>query len=130
MAERSSVLAPFRHETFRLLWSATLVSNLGGLVQSVGAGWMMTTLTTSHNMVALVQASTTLPIMIFSLAAGALADNFDRRVVMLIAQVGMMAVSLALAVMAVLGWLSPWILLSFTFLIGCGTALFNPSWQA
>ena len=79
MAERSSLLAPFRHETFRLLWLATLVSNLGGLVQSVGAGWMMTTLTDSHNMVALVQASTTLPIMVFSLAAGALADNFDRR---------------------------------------------------
>ena len=130
MAERASVLAPFRHETFRLLWLATLVSNLGGLVQSVGAGWMMTTLTDSYNMIALVQASTTLPIMVFSIAAGALADNFDRRIVMLIAQVGMMVVSVALAVMAFLGWLNPWLLLSFTFLIGCGTALFNPSWQA
>lgn len=130
MAERSSVLAPFQNETFRTLWLATLVSNLGGLVQSVGAGWMMTTLTTSHNMVALVQASTTLPIMVFSLAAGALADNFDRRTVMIIAQAGMAVVSLLLAVMAVLGWLNPWLLLVFTFLIGCGTALFNPSWQA
>ena len=130
MAERSSLLAPFRHETFRLLWLATLVSNLGGLVQSVGAGWMMTTLTDSHNMVALVQASTTLPIMVFSLAAGALADNFDRRTVMIVAQGGMMIVSLALAAMAILGLLNPWLLLAFTFLIGCGTALFNPSWQA
>ncbi|MDB5474310.1 MAG: transporter [Devosia sp.] len=130
MAERSSMLAPFLHETFRLLWLATLVSNLGGLVQSVGAGWLMTTLTDSHNMVALVQASTTLPIMVFSLAAGALADNFDRRTVMLIAQTGMMIVSLLLAAMAFGGWLSPWLLLAFTFLIGCGTALFNPSWQA
>ncbi|WP_108459967.1 MFS transporter [Devosia naphthalenivorans] len=130
MAERSSLLAPFRYETFRLLWLATLVSNLGGLVQSVGAGWMMTTLTDSHNMVALVQASTTLPIMVFSLAAGALADNFDRRTVMIVAQGGMMIVSLALAAMAILGLLNPWLLLAFTFLIGCGTALFNPSWQA
>ncbi|WEK05268.1 MAG: MFS transporter [Candidatus Devosia phytovorans] len=130
MTERPSVLAPFRHETFRLLWLATLVSNLGGLVQSVGAGWMMTTLTTSHNMVALVQASTTLPIMVFSIAAGALADNFDRRTVMIIAQSGMMVVSLILAVLAFLGLLNPWLLLTFTFLIGCGTALFNPSWQA
>ena len=130
MAARSSVLAPFRHETFRLLWFATLASNLGGLVQSVGAGWMMTTLTDSHNMVALVQASTTLPIMLFSLAAGALADNFDRRTVMIIAQTGMMVISLLLAAMAMLGWLNPWLLLAFTFLIGCGTALFNPSWQA
>lgn len=130
MSERASVLAPFRHQTFRMLWLATLVSNLGGLVQSVGAGWMMTTLTDSHNMIALVQASTTLPIMVFSIAAGALADNFDRRTVMLIAQIGMMVVSIALAVLAVLGLLNPWLLLSFTFLIGCGTALFNPSWQA
>jgi MFS family permease len=130
MSKSSSVLAPFRHETFRLLWLATLASNLGGLVQSVGAGWMMTTLTDSHNMVALVQASTTLPIMVFSLAAGALADNFDRRTVMIIAQTGLMIVSLLLAAMAILGWLNPWLLLSFTFLIGCGTALFNPSWQA
>jgi MFS family permease len=130
MSDRSSLLSPFRHETFRLLWMATLVSNLGGLVQSVGAGWMMTTLTDSHNMVALVQASTTLPIMIFSLAAGALADNFDRRTVMIIAQSGMMIVSLLLAAMAIMGLLNPWLLLTFTFLIGCGTALFNPSWQA
>jgi len=130
MADRPSVLAPFRHKTFRLLWLATLVSNLGGLVQSVGAGWMMTTLTDSHNMVALVQASTTLPIMVFSIAAGALADNFDRRVVMLIAQAGMMIVSVALAVLTFMGLLTPWLLLGFTFLIGCGTELFNPSWQA
>jgi MFS family permease len=97
MSERKSMLTPFRHETFRMLWLATLFSNLGGLVQSVGAGWMMTTLSSSHNMVALVQASTTLPIMMFSLAAGALADNFDRRIVMLVAQIGLMVVSIALA---------------------------------
>src|SRR5690606_30024191 len=130
MPDRPSILAPFKHETFRLLWTATLVSNLGGLVQSVGAGWMMTTLTDSHNMVALVQASTTLPIMVFSLASGALADNFDRRIVMIIAQIGLALVSAVLAVMAFMGLLTPWLLLSFTFLIGCGTALFNPSWQA
>jgi MFS family permease len=80
--------------------------------------------------VALVQASNTLPIMVFSIAAGALADNFDRRSVMLVAQSGMAIVSLLLAVTAWLGLLNPWLLLTFTFLIGCGTALFNPSWQA
>lgn len=130
MSERASMLAPFRHETFRTLWLATLISNLGGLVQAVGAGWMMTTLTTSHGMVALVQASNTLPIMVFSIAAGALADNFDRRSVMLVAQGLMAVVSLLLAITAWMGLLNPWLLLTFTFLIGCGTALFNPSWQA
>jgi MFS family permease len=81
-------------------------------------------------MIALVQASMTAPVMVFSLAAGALADSFDRRVVMLIAQAGMMLASCCLVATAFLGLLDPWLLLGFTFLIGCGTALFNPSWQA
>ncbi|MGH6762332.1 MAG: MFS transporter [Phyllobacterium sp.] len=130
MSQRASALAPFQHKTFRALWSATLLSNLGGLIQSVGAGWMMTTISDSQNMVALVQASTALPVMVFSLAAGALADNFDRRRIMLTAQVLMLLVSLALAAFAYLNLLSPWFLLAFTFLIGCGGALHNPSWQA
>lgn len=130
MPQRASPLAPFQHKTFRTLWSATLVSNLGGLIQAVGAGWMMTTIATSQDMVALVQASTTLPVMVFSLAAGALADNYDRRRIMLTAQSLMLMVSLALAVFAYFNLLTPWLLLSFTFLIGCGGALHNPSWQA
>src|SRR5690606_1438516 len=125
-----SPLAPFRHASFRALWTATLASNLGGLIQTVGAGWMMTTISTSDDMVALVQAATTLPIMIFSLAAGALADSFERRNIMLVAQILMMVVSAGLAIFAVAGLLTPWLLLAFTFFIGCGTALHNPSWQA
>lgn len=81
-------------------------------------------------MVALVQGSVALPIMIFSLLAGVFADNFDRRRVMLIAQGFMFVVSVGLTVMAFEGLLTPWLLLGFTFLIGCGTALHNPSWQA
>ncbi len=127
---RGSALAPLRNRTFRAIWIASLGSNFGGLVQAVGAAWMMTSITTSANMVALVQASTTLPIMVFSLAAGAVADSFNRRRVMLIAQGFMLCVSAALAVAAWLGVLTPWSLLAFTFLIGCGTALNNPSWQA
>src|SRR3954471_849108 len=68
--------------------------------------------------------------MIFSLAAGALADSLDRRRVMLAAQCLMMAVSVGLAVIALTDQMAPWLLLAFTFLIGCGTALHNPSWQA
>tara|TARA_R110002049_G_scaffold188402_2_gene356844 strand:+ start:51450 stop:53024 length:1575 start_codon:yes stop_codon:yes gene_type:complete len=112
------------------LWIAALASNFGGLVQAVGAAWLMTSLSDSQNMVALVQGSVALPIMIFSLLAGVFADNFDRRRVMLIAQGFMFVVSVALTFMAFEGWLSPWLLLAFTFLIGCGTALHNPSWQA
>src|SRR5690606_7678519 len=122
MPERASALAPFRHLTFRALWTATLASNLGGLVQAVGAAWLMTSISSSDDMVALVQAATTLPIRIFSLAAGALADNFDRRNIMLTAQIMMMVVSAGMAIFGLAGLLTPWLLLTFTFSIGCGTA--------
>lgn len=130
MPDRISPLILFRNQTFRSLWIAALASNFGGLVQAVGAAWLMTSLSDSQSMVALVQASVTLPIMVFSLLAGVFADNFDRRRVMLIAQTFMFGVSVILTFMAFGGWLTPWLLLSFTFLIGCGTALHNPSWQA
>lgn len=130
MPQSTSTLTLFRNQTFRMLWIAALASNFGGLVQAVGAAWMMTSLTDSQSMVALVQSSVTLPIMIFSLLAGVFADNFDRRRVMLIAQSFMLVVSIMLAFLAYEGLLTPWLLLMFTFLIGCGTAMHNPSWQA
>ncbi|WP_275787643.1 MFS transporter [Pararhizobium gei] len=130
MPQRLSPLAPFRNDTFRTIWVASLASNFGGLVQAVGAAWMMTSITSSANMVALVQASTSLPIMLFSLVSGALADNFDRRRIMLVAQCFMLTVSALLTVFTYFGLITPWLLLTFTFLIGCGTALNNPSWQA
>lgn len=123
-------LAPLANPTFRTFWTANLASNLGGLIQAVGAAWTMTTISGSADMVALVQASTTLPIMLFSFASGAIADNFNRRSVMLAAQAAMFAISVGLALCAWMGWLTPWLLLAFTFLIGCGVALNNPSWQA
>lgn len=130
MTDSPPTLAVFRNPAFRNLWFATLASNFGGIVQAVGAAWLMTSLTSSEGMVALVQTSITLPIMIFSLLAGVFADNFDRRKVMLWAQGFMCIASIGLAFLAYEGMLTPWLLLSFTFLIGCGTALNNPSWQA
>jgi len=129
-APRPSALTPFRSPIFRAVWLATLASNFGALIQSVGASWMMTSLTDSPAMVALVQASVTLPIMLLSLAAGAIADNGDRRVVMLGAQTFMLFVSTALAICAWGDALTPWLLLTFTFLVGCGTAVNGPAWQA
>ena len=90
----------------------------------------MTTISGSPDLIALVQASNTLPVMLFSLAAGAISDNYDRRVIMLIAQGFMFAVSTVLALLGWLGLLGPWLLLTFTFLIGCGIALNNPAWQS
>jgi MFS family permease len=130
MPDTPSAFAPFRSRAFRTLWLATLASNLGTLVQGVGAGWMMTSLSGSDDMVALVQASNTLPIMGLALLAGAMADNYDRRSVMLAAQCFMCAVSVALAVAAWAGVLGSWSLLAFTLLIGCGQAMHLPSWQS
>ncbi|MFZ1661739.1 MAG: MFS transporter, partial [Paracoccaceae bacterium] len=113
-----------------MLWTAIMVSNLGGLIQSVGAGWLMTSLTSSQDMIALVQSSNTLPIMALSMVGGVLADNFDRRRIMIFAQCFLAVVSCALAFAAWAGVLTPWLLLGFTFLLGAGVALNNPAWQA
>ncbi|QEH78998.1 MFS transporter [Sphingomonas sp. C8-2] len=129
-APRSRPASPFGVPIFRAIWIASLVSNFGAMIQSVGAAWMMTSLTPSPKMVALVQASTVLPFMLLALWAGAVADNLDRRKVMLAAQSFMLCVSAALALFAWQGWLTPWLLLSFTFLIGCGTTVSGPAWQA
>ena len=125
-----SALSPFRYRIFRLVWIATLISSFGGMIQGVGAAWMMVALAQSPQMVTLVQASITLPIVLLSLIAGALADSFDRRKLMLLAQLFMFVASTALAVTAYFGLVTPWLLLMFTFLIGCGAALNAPAWQA
>jgi len=122
--------SPLAIPIFRMVWIASIFSNFGGLIQSVGASWLMTSLTHSPTMVALVQASTTLPIMLLSLLAGAIADNVQQRTVMLCAQLFMLVVSAVLAIFAWTGDLTPWLLLTFTFLIGIGTALNNPAWQS
>lgn len=129
-AGSNSPFLPLRQPIFRAVWFASMASYFGGMIQNVGAAWLMTSIATSSDMVALVQASTTLPVMLFSLAAGAISDNYDRRKVMLTAQGFMFAVSVGLAIAAWLGVMTPWLLLSFTFLIGCGTALNGPAWQS
>lgn len=126
----TGTFSPFRYPVFRAIWIANLFSNLGGTIQSIAAAWMMTRLTTSHQLVALVQSSATVPVMLFGVFAGAIADNYDRRQVMLAAQVGMLVVSAALALMAHLGIVDPGLLLAFTLTVGIGTALNSPAWQA
>lgn len=122
--------SPFRYPVFRAIWIANLFSNLGATIQSVGAAWLMTDLTTSNQLIALVQASATMPIMLFGMVAGAIADNFDRRIVMLCAQVGMLVTSAALSALTYAGLINPGLLLAFTLTVGIGTALNAPAWQA
>lgn len=123
-------LAPFRHPAFRAIWTANLFSNIGAMIQSVGAAWLMTELTQSHLLIALVSASATIPIMLLGLFAGAIADNYDRRLVMLAAQTGMLMVSALLAVLTYFDAIGPLALLALTLAVGAGTALNAPAWQA
>ncbi|WP_310224562.1 MFS transporter [Sphingobium xenophagum] len=129
-AESPHAPSPFSIPTFRAIWMASLASNFGGLIQSVGAAWMMISLSASPMLIALVPAATTLPIMLLSLWAGAVADNLDRRKVMIACQGWMLVVSTMLAVTAWAGWMTPWLLLAFTFALGCATAINGPAWQA
>lgn len=126
----SGAFSPFRHPVFRAIWIANLFSNLGATIQSVAAAWLMTELTGSNQLIGLVQASTTFPIMVFGMIAGAIADNYDRRMVMLAAQIGMLLTSSALAILTYLGLIGPMLLLAFTLTVGVGTALNSPAWQS
>ncbi len=128
--QASSTLAPFHSRIFVSIWSASLIANFGGLIEAVGASWLMTSLAPSPAMVALVQASTALPIMLLSLPAGAIADISDRRVVMLVAQIFLLMASGTLTAFAFMDQITPWTLLTLTFLIGCGAALYAPAWQS
>ncbi|WP_108520223.1 MFS transporter [Bradyrhizobium algeriense] len=124
------IAAPLRHAVFRRIWLASLVSNLGILIQGVGAAWAMTQMTSSADKVALVQTALMLPIMLISMPAGAIADMHDRRIVAMVSLGIALVGATVLTVMAWLGLVTPNILLALCFVVGSGMALFGPAWQA
>ncbi|MBR1191362.1 MFS transporter [Bradyrhizobium sp. AUGA SZCCT0160] len=125
-----SIAAPLRHAVFRRIWLASLVSNLGLLIQGVGAAWAMTQMTSSADKVALVQTALMLPIMLISMPAGAIADMHDRRIVALVSLSIALVGATALTVLAWFNLVTPNVLLALCFVVGCGMALFGPAWQA
>lgn len=127
---RRGAFEPLRVPVFRRIWTASLLSNFGQLILGVAAAWEMTRLTTSASMVALVQTATMLPLMLVALPAGAVADMFDRRKVAMAGLAFSIVSATMLALLAWGGFTTPWLLLSFCFLIGAGVALYSPSWQA
>ena len=127
---KPSLIAPLRYPAFRLLWIATLFSNLGTWIQSVGAAWLMTSIAPSADMVALVQAATALPTLAFSLTAGAVADIWDRRAILLVTQSWMLLMAVLLAAFGFAGMMTPGLLLALTFSLGAGNAFNAPAWQA
>lgn len=125
-----TALDPFRHPVFGALWIATVVSNIGTWMQNAAAGWLMAGLTRDAFIVSLVQVATMLPVVLLGLPAGALADILDRRQLLIAVNAALTIVVAALGVLVWLGWVTPAVLLAFTFLVGAGSALIAPAWQA
>src|SRR5437870_2826229 len=115
-----SITAPLRYPVFRRIWLASLLSNLGLLIQGVGAAWAMTQMTPSADKVALVQTALMLPIMLISMPAGAIADMHDRRIVAMASLVIALTGATALTVLAWLNLVTPNILLGLCFVVGSG----------
>jgi MFS family permease len=130
MRRIGGAMAPFEYPVFRAIWIANLLSSVGSVMQAVAAAWMMTELTSRHLLVALVQASSVIPILVLGVFAGAIADAYDRRLVMLSAQAFMLVVSAVLSVMGYAQAITPLALLLLTLMVGMGTALNGPAWQA
>jgi MFS family permease len=121
---------PLSVPLFRDLWLASIVSNLGGWMQDTAGTWLMTVLTPSPLLIALMQTAASLPVVVLGLLAGATADIFDRRRLLIFWQAWMLTAVAILSVLTYFDIISPWILLILTFLLNIGTAMNSPAWQA
>jgi MFS family permease len=121
---------PLQSPHFRNLWIASTISNLGGWMQDTAGTWLMTVLTPSPLLIALMQTAASLPVLILGLLAGATADIFDRRRLLLFWQAWMLGAVALLSLLTFLNIISPVVLLLLTFLLNVGTAMNSPAWQA
>ena len=129
-AKSISPWSAFHHKTFTVVWIATLASNIGSWMYSAASGWLMTSLKPDPIMVSMVQVATSLPMFLFALPAGALADIIDRRRFLVVVEI---LITLISTIFAFLIWgdgVTPKVLLIFTFLAGVGAALEAPAWEA
>lgn len=125
-----SAWAPLHIATYRSLWLALLASNIGTWMQTVGAQWLLVEHSGTDTLVAVVQTASTLPIVLFALPSGALADTFDRRRLLMAVQLSLVAVGAVLTTLTVAGRMPAALLLTLTFALGAGQALTAPAWQA
>ena len=128
-APASTLWSPLTIKTFKWLWLATLASNIGSWMHDAGAGWLITELTDSAVIVALMQTATSLPAFFILLPSGALSDIFDRRKYLMAGNIGMGLVALTIAVLTLTGHITAWSLLTLTLLLGAGMAMIMPTWQ-
>ena len=114
--------SPLRNPLFRMLWSVWITANLCMWMNDVAAAWLMTTLTTSPIMVALVTTASMLPVFLFGLPSGALADIVDRRRLFMVTQVWVAGVGLVACLLVFANAISPPLLIALTFANGIGLA--------
>ena len=129
-SQARSPWAPYRHPAFAVLWTATVVANIGTWMYNAAAGWLMTDLDPDPLTVSLVQVATSLPMFLFALPAGALADMVDKRRLLLGVEVATTVLAAALAALVWIDAVTPVTLLAFTFLLGVCSALTAPVWQS
>ena len=126
----SSAWAPFRHRAFTMIWAATVVSNIGTWMYNVAAGWLMTSLDPDPLIVSMVQVANSLPMFLFAIPAGALADIVDKRRFLIVGESAITLISAAFAALVWLHLVTPGSLLLFCFIVTIGSALTAPAWQA
>jgi len=124
------MFAVLRHPAFRWIWLGALISNTGNWMEAVAQSWLVQRQTSSPFMVELLAASEFVPHAVLMLAAGWLADHYNRRKVLLAGQSVMMVLGAVLAVAAHLGWATPWVIIAISFAEGAAWAGVTPSWQA
>ena len=133
MKEQSAVaqvLRPLRNPAYAVLWTATVVTNIGWWMYTAAAAWLMTDLSVDPWMVSLVQVSSSLPMFLLALPAGALADVVDKRRLLISAESAIVVISLAFAALVWLDRITPVTLLLFTLVLGAGAAVVAPAWQS
>lgn len=126
---RTSPWSAFQHPTFRVMWIATLISNVGGWVSSAASGWLMTTLNPDPLAVSLVQVMSNLPLFVLALPAGALVDAVDRRLFLIIGELAIMATTTVFAVLISSHLITPTRLLIMTVVTSAAAAVCLPAWQ-
>jgi len=113
-----------------VIWTATVVSNIGGWMYNVASGWLMTSLDPDPLIVSMVQVANSLPMFLFAIPAGALADIVDRRRLLIFGEAAITITSTAFAALVWLHLITPVTLLLFSFIVTVGSAITAPGWQA